>query len=69
MQTKNDKMAFLEIEDQTGRASITIFSSLWKTISEKPKVNDLVRVMYTAEDEEATPKKLVAKKFRYIAGI
>lgn len=63
---KGDKMAFLEVEDQTGRASVTMFPSVWKVLTEKPQTNDIVRIMYTAEDPESIPKKLVAKKFRKI---
>jgi DNA polymerase-3 subunit alpha len=60
------KMAFLEVEDQTGRASVTVFPYIWNKLKQKPKLNDFIRVEYEAEDPESTPKKLKAKRLRMI---
>jgi DNA polymerase-3 subunit alpha len=63
---KGSKMAFLEVEDQTGRASVTIFPNVWNNLKVKPESQDFVRIKYTAEDPESTPKRLIANKLRMI---
>jgi len=60
------RMAFLEIEDQTGRADVVVFPNTWAKLKTKPVLHDFVRVMYEAEDPGSTPKKLIAKKLRMI---
>jgi len=63
---KRQRMAFLEIEDQTGRASVTVFPYIWEALRQTPVLDDFVRIEYEAEEPDSTPKKLIAKRMRMI---
>jgi DNA polymerase-3 subunit alpha len=63
---KGQLMAFLEVEDQTGRASITVFSYIWTKLKQKPNVGSFVRIKYKAEEPDSTPKRLIANGLRML---
>jgi DNA polymerase-3 subunit alpha len=63
---KGQLMAFLDVEDQSGMANLTVFPSTWNELKIKPENGSLVRVMYTAETINSTQRKLIVKKIRMI---
>jgi len=61
------KMAFILIEDATGRAEITVFSSQYHKWDGRLPPGTIVRLMYRADKGGETPVKLVVEKMRLIS--
>ena len=60
------RMAFLDVDDGSGEASITVFPTLWEKRGPLTKSSAMVRIMCKVEDPLVSPVKLIAEKIRVL---
>ena len=63
---RRNLMAWVTIEDATGIAEVTVFSSLWGQVARKIALGDVVRVMYKSDATDQQPVRLIAERLRKI---